>query len=276
MTIGHLLIDAFARPNEKSELCIGTAGRDLCQRHNILPIAYLNMSLPRIEGTATLMTLSQLTALFFAFGRVLQVLLTRSPNHELSGIRNLEADALDIVPNFFLQWLRDPSILSYISQNVETKQVLDSSVYHRALNQIDHHMIAHDVLRQLYLSAFDLEIHTNATNYYDAMVKLWSLFTPIPLHNRDFHPCSFEQIYSEQLASAYYSHKWSEMIACDLFNAFKEIGLKDKEKISALGRRFRETILARGGTISMRELFREFRSRDPNYEHYVQQLTTKF
>ncbi|CAF4332613.1 unnamed protein product [Rotaria sp. Silwood2] len=66
MTIGHLLIDAFARPNEKSELCIGTAGRDLCQRHNILPIAYLNMSLPRIEGTATLMTLSQLTALFFA------------------------------------------------------------------------------------------------------------------------------------------------------------------------------------------------------------------
>ncbi|CAF0844284.1 unnamed protein product [Rotaria sordida] len=275
-TIGHLLIDAFARPNEKSELCIGTAGRDLCQRHNILPIAYLNMSLPRIEGTATLMALSQLKEMFFAFGRVLQVLLTRSSNHELSGIRNLEADALDIVPNFFLQWLRDPNILSYISQNVETKQILDSSVYHRALNQVDHHMISHDILRQLYLSAFDLEIHTNATNYYDAMNKLWSLFTPIPLHNRDFHPCSFEQIYSEQLASAYYSHKWSEMIACDLFNAFKEIGINDKEKISALGKRFRETILARGGTISMRELFREFRSRDPSYEYYIQQLTTKF
>jgi Zn-dependent oligopeptidase len=26
-TIGHLFVDAFARPNEKSELCIGTAGR---------------------------------------------------------------------------------------------------------------------------------------------------------------------------------------------------------------------------------------------------------
>ncbi len=25
--IGHLFIDAFARPNEKSELCIGIAGR---------------------------------------------------------------------------------------------------------------------------------------------------------------------------------------------------------------------------------------------------------
>jgi oligopeptidase A len=174
---------------------------------------------------------------FLKFGRVLQVLLTRSPNHELSGIRNLETDALDIVPHFFVQWLRDPSILSYISQNVETKQILDSSIYQRALNQMDQHMITHDVLRQLYLSAFDLEIHTNATNYYDAMVKLWPLFTPIPLHNRDFHPCSFEQIYSEQLASAYYSHKWSEMIACDLFNAFKEIGINDKDKISTLGKR---------------------------------------
>ena len=162
--------------------------------------------------------------------------MTRSPNHELSGVRNLETDALDIVPNFFVQWLRDPTILSYISENVETKSPLDPNVYQRALNQLDQHMISHDVLRQLYLSAFDLEIHSNATNYYDAMVKLWPSFTPIPLHNRDFHPCSFEQIYSEQLASAYYSHKWSEMIACDLFNAFKEIGLGDKEKISQLGR----------------------------------------
>ncbi|CAF4606624.1 unnamed protein product, partial [Rotaria magnacalcarata] len=26
-TIGHLLIDAFARPNQKSEVCVGLAGR---------------------------------------------------------------------------------------------------------------------------------------------------------------------------------------------------------------------------------------------------------
>jgi hypothetical protein len=26
-TIGHLFVDAFARPNEKSQLCIGAAGR---------------------------------------------------------------------------------------------------------------------------------------------------------------------------------------------------------------------------------------------------------
>lgn len=141
------------------------------------------------------------------------------------------------MPHFLLRWLREPSILSYISQNVETKQTLDSTVYNSALNQIDQHMITHDVLRQLYLSAFDLEIHTNGTNYYDAMVKLWPSFTPIPLHNRDFHPCSFEQIFSEQLASAYYSHKWSEMIAADLFNAFKEVGFNDKDKLAALGRK---------------------------------------
>ncbi|CAF0730096.1 unnamed protein product [Adineta ricciae] len=273
--IGHLFVDAFARPNQKSELCLATTGRDRCQRHNVLPIAYLNMNLPRIDGTATLMTLAQLKEMFFSFGRVLQVLLTQSPNHELAGIRNLEADALDIIPHFLVQCLRDPNILPYISENVETKKTLDASTYHRALNEIDQHMITHDVLRQLYLSAFDLEIHTNATNYYDAMAKLWPSFTSVPLHNRDFHPCSFEQIYCEQLASAYYSHKWSEMIACDLFNAFKEVGMNEKDKISELGKKFRSTILARGGTVSMRELFREFRSREPNYEHYIQRLTTQ-
>lgn len=40
--------------------------------------------------------------------------------------------------------------------------------------------------------------------------------------------------------------------------------------------RFRETILARGGAISMRDLFREFRSRDPSHDHYIKQLTTQF
>ena len=40
--------------------------------------------------------------------------------------------------------------------------------------------------------------------------------------------------------------------------------------------RFRETILAKAGTISMREVFREFRSRDPSYEHYIERLTTRF
>ncbi len=40
--------------------------KDLCQRHNVLPIAYLNMSLLRIDGTPTLMTLSQLKEMFFA------------------------------------------------------------------------------------------------------------------------------------------------------------------------------------------------------------------
>jgi len=40
--------------------------KDRCQRHNILPVAYLNMSLPRIDGTTTLMTLGQLKEMFFA------------------------------------------------------------------------------------------------------------------------------------------------------------------------------------------------------------------
>ena len=40
--------------------------QDRCQRHSVLPIAYLNMNLPRIDGTATLMTLAQLKEMFFA------------------------------------------------------------------------------------------------------------------------------------------------------------------------------------------------------------------
>ena len=40
--------------------------------------------------------------------------------------------------------------------------------------------------------------------------------------------------------------------------------------------RFRETILAKGGTVSMRQLFREFRSREPNFDHYLHHLKTRY
>ncbi|CAF0834031.1 unnamed protein product [Didymodactylos carnosus] len=271
--IGYLFVDPYARPGEKSEFVWGGTGRDLCQRLNILPIAYLNLSLHHIDGAVTLLTTEQLKELFFSFGRVLQVLLTKSQNHELSGVRNIESDALDIVPYFMLQWLYDGSILSYISEDINTKQLLKQDMFDTVFRKVNQHMITHDILRQLYLSAYDLEIHTNCTNYVDAMRKLWPLFTSIPLHNRDFHPCSFQQIYCEHDASSYYSHNWSEMIACDLFNAFKEH--QNDEQIKTLGKRFRDTILARGGSISMRELFREFRGREPIYDHYIQKSLEK-
>ena len=53
------------------------------------------------------------------------------------------------------------------------------------------------------------------------------------------------------------------MMSADCYGAFEEAGLDDDAKVRQLGGRYRETILALGGSKSALEVFREFRGRDP-------------
>ena len=75
--------------------------------------------------------------------------------------------------------------------------------------------------------------------------------------------CSFSHIFSGGYAAGYYSYKWSEVLSADAFSAFEEIGLNQVEEIQHLGLKFRDTILALGGSQHPMEIFKDFRGRGP-------------
>lgn len=66
------------------------------------------------------------------------------------------------------------------------------------------------------------------------------------------------------MAAAYYSHIWSRMVAADIFSAFQEVGFEDRKSLRTIGERFRNVILAHGGSVAPSETFRHFRGRDPS------------
>lgn len=66
------------------------------------------------------------------------------------------------------------------------------------------------------------------------------------------------------MAAAYYSHIWSKMVAADIYSAFTEVGMEDRDALRAVGERFRDVVLAHGGAVSPGETFRHFRGRDPS------------
>jgi peptidyl-dipeptidase Dcp len=72
----------------------------------------------------------------------------------------------------------------------------------------------------------------------------------------------FAHIFSGGYSAGYYSYLWSEVLDADAFQAFKETGLFDQE----LARRYRERILAMGGTRPGMELYEAFRGRPPEIE----------
>ena len=68
------------------------------------------------------------------------------------------------------------------------------------------------------------------------------------------------------------SYLWAEVLSADAFAAFEEAGALEavdgdgvsaRETLHALGRRFRDTVLARGGGQDPTEVFVDFRGKEP-------------
>ncbi len=56
------------------------------------------------------------------------------------------------------------------------------------------------------------------------------------------------------------------VISADAFAAFEEAGLDSELAIAATGKRFRDTVLASGGSKHPMEIFKSFRGREPSTE----------
>ena len=63
--------------------------------------------------------------------------------------------------------------------------------------------------------------------------------------------------------AGYYSYKWAEVLSADAFGAFEEAGLDDPEAVAETGQRYRDTVLALGGSEHPMEVFKHFRGRPP-------------
>ena len=75
--------------------------------------------------------------------------------------------------------------------------------------------------------------------------------------------CAFSHIFAGGYAAGYYSYKWAEVLSADAFSAFEEAGLDNEAAVAETGRRFRDTVLAEGGSRHPMEIYEAFRGRKP-------------
>ncbi|HEY6862556.1 MAG TPA: M3 family metallopeptidase, partial [Burkholderiales bacterium] len=85
-----------------------------------------------------------------------------------------------------------------------------------------------------------------------------------PRYNR--FPNNFSHIFAGSYAAGYYSYKWAEVLSADAYSMFEErrdsAGVLDPET----GARFRDEILAVGGSRPAIESFKAFRGRAPRID----------
>ncbi|MEO1483992.1 MAG: M3 family metallopeptidase, partial [Myxococcota bacterium] len=103
----------------------------------------------------------------------------------------------------------------------------------------------------------------NPFELHKRISKTTTVIEPIP---EDRFLNSFTHIFAGGYAAGYYSYKWAEVLSADAFSAFEEAGLQDDGARRATGERFRETVLALGGSRPAMEVFQAFRGRGPSTE----------
>nr|XP_006814565.1 PREDICTED: organellar oligopeptidase A, chloroplastic/mitochondrial-like [Saccoglossus kowalevskii] len=262
--IASFYLDPFTRPAEKR----GGAWMDTQLGKSELlktkPVAYLVCNQrPPIEGVPSLMTFREVETLFHEFGHGLQHMLTTISYADAAGINNIEWDAVELPSQLMENWVYDKNTMATISGHYQTGETLPKHLFDQLIKARKYNA-GLSMLRQLYFSALDMELHTSTDPWMDVMKRVseeYTIMKPLP---EDRFPCSFQHIFAGGYSAGYYSYKWAEVMSADAFEAFQEVGLTNRDKVAIVGKRFKDTVLAMGGGMHPKKVFQNFRGRDPS------------
>ncbi|WP_315788200.1 M3 family metallopeptidase [Fischerella sp. JS2] len=275
--IAYFYLDPYSRPAEKR----GGAWMDICiNRGKVaengvsktrLPVAYLVCNqTPPVDGKPSLMTFAEVETLFHEFGHGLHHMLTKVDYTSAAGINNVEWDAVELPSQFMENWCYDRATLFGMARHYKTGELLPEHYYQKLL-AAKNYMSGSATLRQLHFSLLDIELHYRYRPGGDETPKqvrdrIATTTTVIPPLPEDAFLCAFAHIFAGGYAAGYYSYKWAEVLSADAFAAFEEVGLEDEQAVKATGKRYRDTVLALGGSKHPMEVFKSFRGREPSTE----------
>ena len=267
--IASFYLDLFARENKRGGAWMDTvATRWQPSTASLqLPVAYLVCNFtPAVSGKTACLTHNEVTTLFHEFGHGLHHMLTEMVHFEVSGINGVPWDAVEL-PSQFMEnfcWTREG--VDLITAHIKTGEVLPDELL-QSLQKSRGFQSAMMMLRQLEFSLFDMSAHASyqpddpqpVLEVSQQIREQVAVIFP-PEYNR--FPHSFSHIFAGGYAAGYFSYKWAEVLSTDAFSLFEEQGILNQ----LAGAKFKNTILAKGGSKHPIELFKTFRGREPNVD----------
>jgi len=265
-TIAHFYFDPFVRTGLKSGGAWMNEFRNLSYRTGTggveLPLAVIVTNFPlRDKDGRCLLPFRDVETVFHEFGHALQQMLTRVEEEDAAGINLVEWDAVEVASQFMENWcLSDRTGLTVPA---DLKAKVRAAKNFRA---------ATGCRRQLAFAKTDMLLHCGApTDDPDRVKAEQFAHFGMPTVEGDKFLCAFGHIFAGGYAAGYYGYKWAEVMSADCYGAFEEAGLSDDAAVKRLGRKYRETILALGGSRSALEVFRKFRGRNPEIAALLRQ-----
>jgi oligopeptidase A len=265
--IGQFYMDLYARETKRGGAWMDDAITRRRKRNGLqTPVAYLNCNFSRPVGNKpALFTHDEVLTLFHEFGHGLHHLLTRVEDLGVSGINGVEWDAVELPSQFMENFCWEWDVLQGMTRHIDTGLPITRELFDRML-AARNFQSGLAMLRQIEFAVFDMRLHSDfdpatrtAQQLLEEVREQIAVLKP-PAYNRFAN--SFSHIFAGGYAAGYYSYKWAEVLSADAYSLFEESGVLSADA----GARFRDEILAVGGSRPAAASFRAFRGREPNVE----------
>jgi oligopeptidase A len=266
--VGQFYLDLYARDTKRGGAWMDDAITRRRKGADIqTPVAHLNCNFSRpVAGKPALFTHDEVLTLFHEFGHGLHHLLTRVEDLGVSGINGVEWDAVELPSQFMENFAWEWDVLRHMTRHVHSGAPLPRELFDKMLAAKNFHS-GLAMLRQIEFAVFDMRLHSDfdpaggrsALQLLEEVRGRIAVLRP-PAYNR--FPNSFAHVFAGGYAAGYYSYKWAEVLSADAYGYFEENGILDPK----IGGRFRDEILAVGGSRPAAESFRAFRGREPRVE----------
>ena len=215
---------------------------------------------PSSETSPSLLRHDDVVTLFHEMGHTLHHLLSKVKEHGVSGVNGVEWDAVEFPSQFLENFAYEPKVLKLFAKHHETGEILSDEMIAKLI-RAKNFQSGMFMLRQVEFSLFDFELHSKLyqgdeiQNLLNSVRAKTALIRP-PEYNKFQN--GFSHIFSGGYSAGYYSYKWAEVLSADAYYAIVDEGVFGSE----LARKYKDVVLAKGGSQSMQELFVEMMGRE--------------
>ena len=262
-TVGRFYLDMHPRKNKFNHAAhfrirTGIEGVQM-------PEAALICNLPGGEpGDPGLMEQGDVVTFFHEFGHLIHNLF--AGHHRwvgVSGIRT-ERDFIEAPSQMLEEWTRDPAVLATFARHYQTGEPVPAALVKQMVRAQDFAK-AIGVRRQMVYAKTSLSIYDRApgeVNTDRITRELTEKYQPFPYVEGTHFQTAFGHL--DGYSAVYYTYMWSLVIAKDMFSRFDKAHLLDP----AVPARYRETVLAPGGSMPAAKLVENFLGRPFGFESY--------
>jgi thimet oligopeptidase len=266
--LGRIYLDMHPREGKYKHaaqftLKDGVTGRQLPEG-----VLVCNFPSPK-SGGAALMEHDDVVTMFHEFGHLMHHVL--GGDHRWirqSGVAT-EHDFVEAPSQMFEEWAWNHETLARFARHHETGAVIPAALVDK-MRKADKFGVGTHTVQQMFYAAISLGFHTADPAALDQLAEVKRLqkkYTPFAyVEGTRFH-AGFGHLVG--YSAMYYTYMWSLVIAKDLLTPFEKKGLMD----TAATFKYRDTILAPGGTKDAADLVKDFLGREYSFTAFEKYLS---